>query len=664
MGKKKPFIDKKNATTYSLVYRSTEDADEAPEDSLVDQAAVSETQQGRNADSLSGQGENAGLRYPPGHPLAWLEEDESVEEMSGTRRRELIDLGFPDDGYDYLKHLRTLGRGAATLEGMSVPQDQMKQDAVSSSIASEGQEGRDLSVGGTGPSVYVAAPEIKPPEDDIALYDASGLMVMQAVENDEETESMIGGVSAFARRRDVDDFRLAKAHRTELEELEAAMQEAEEAEEEEQDEALMEGLLDGDLGQVKGFGDLLDDFVLGATQQRNAAMAEATATVGLGRQVNGVEEDLDASRWSSSDEYDSVEDGDQYDASNEIDGAFPQSRRPRAGSIASTYWREERSDRRKLLSVIDEHFEHLALEYDEDEIGDMEDQVDAIGGFGEVEQFDAMLNDFLATRRRLDSMHQSEGDEHGHEQEVIQNDDAGESNCVGSQLKDQLEAAGFDDDDAAVSIAAARAAIRSAAERNEGQRDEGGSHAQPREGAANEKEEEEWCFVSAPVREQWDCESILSLRSNLYNHPGTITEPLHRTENKHGAGVIRLNKAGIPIGVLPKQPDHDQNGTGASSRSGKSNLSHSSRPMDFSISHSDGDDDLERSDDRMSVTALPTERKKGETAEEKRARKAAVKAAKREARMSKKELKIMYKREDVHAKRRAASSHVQPAVIL
>lgn len=33
-----------------------------------------------------------------------------------ARRREIIDLGFPDDGYDYLKHLRVLGRGRANLD--------------------------------------------------------------------------------------------------------------------------------------------------------------------------------------------------------------------------------------------------------------------------------------------------------------------------------------------------------------------------------------------------------------------------------------------------------------------------------------------------------------------------------------------------------------------
>ena len=36
--------------------------------------------------------------------------------ISEARRRELLDFGFPDDGYDYLKHCRVLGRGSAGLE--------------------------------------------------------------------------------------------------------------------------------------------------------------------------------------------------------------------------------------------------------------------------------------------------------------------------------------------------------------------------------------------------------------------------------------------------------------------------------------------------------------------------------------------------------------------
>lgn len=46
-----------------------------------------------------------GGRYPEGHPLAWLNE-EAQPSISEERRQEIVRLGFPDDGYDYLQHMR------------------------------------------------------------------------------------------------------------------------------------------------------------------------------------------------------------------------------------------------------------------------------------------------------------------------------------------------------------------------------------------------------------------------------------------------------------------------------------------------------------------------------------------------------------------------------
>ena len=54
-----------------------------------------------------------GGRYPEGHPLAWLNEA-SQPAISEERRQEIIRLGFPDDGYDYLQHMRQ-GHSASEL---------------------------------------------------------------------------------------------------------------------------------------------------------------------------------------------------------------------------------------------------------------------------------------------------------------------------------------------------------------------------------------------------------------------------------------------------------------------------------------------------------------------------------------------------------------------
>lgn len=38
-------------------------------------------------------------------------QEQPLDKMSDQQRQELIQLGYPDDGYDYLKHLRAAGRG-------------------------------------------------------------------------------------------------------------------------------------------------------------------------------------------------------------------------------------------------------------------------------------------------------------------------------------------------------------------------------------------------------------------------------------------------------------------------------------------------------------------------------------------------------------------------
>lgn len=70
-------------------------------------------------------------RYPEAHPLSWLERAEE-DVITDERRRETIALGFPDDGYDYLKHLRR-GQSSATLgaEGESIEGESAVQESYS-----------------------------------------------------------------------------------------------------------------------------------------------------------------------------------------------------------------------------------------------------------------------------------------------------------------------------------------------------------------------------------------------------------------------------------------------------------------------------------------------------------------------------------------------------
>ena len=56
-------------------------------------------------------------RPPTGHPLALLEAEAADYSLSEEQRCEIIGLGLPDDGYDYLRHLRALGPGPSTQQG-------------------------------------------------------------------------------------------------------------------------------------------------------------------------------------------------------------------------------------------------------------------------------------------------------------------------------------------------------------------------------------------------------------------------------------------------------------------------------------------------------------------------------------------------------------------
>ena len=113
MGKKKGgHFTKKNSTTFSLVHSSTDDSSD-PQRIWVEKSKGVGI--GRpDPDQVEAEQHEAMLqgRRPPGHPLSLLEEESSTYSLSEAQRREIIGLGLPDDGYDYLKHLRALDRAA------------------------------------------------------------------------------------------------------------------------------------------------------------------------------------------------------------------------------------------------------------------------------------------------------------------------------------------------------------------------------------------------------------------------------------------------------------------------------------------------------------------------------------------------------------------------
>lgn len=536
MGKKK-FIDKKRSVTYSLVYNSKEGEDDQGNDGAE-----------REHD---GWGDGGAPNWE--HPV-----------LSETRRRELLDLGFPDDGYDYLAHLRTIGTAAPVkLQG---PEEGVAQaqDGVS-----QGREEQEVEP--RGPFVFLPAPKVVHPQEDVALFDAAALTVQELVEEDNEEErgaQASAAIGAFARRRDPEEVAANRARIQEMEELMAAMNDME-VNHDESDDDESDDDENPSKGEIAGEGDLLDDFVVTASKG-----------VPVGTVTEASNQDLD--EYSDESEWDGSCDEDQ------------ELGRPPQRSIASTYWRPERSDRKGLLGEIDDQFERLVLEeYEDEDIGDMEENSQRIAGRATIGQFAGLI-------------------EEAHELNP---------SSTKSQLKKYMEACGFNDDDAELSIRAAKLAIQKF------ERLEESEHVGHDENPVLDVDE-------GRPRMEWDCESILSLRSNLYNHPRTIAEPRQRR--------ICLKRNGLPMIM----DEDDQIEEDQMEKKGDENYS----------------DESENSMRAKQVASVP--RPKNETTEEKKARKAAVKAAKKENRAAKKASKLAYRRETVVAAQRSANASVQASIVL
>ena len=674
MVKKK--FDKKNATTYSLVYQPTGSEVAGGLPGASDGQAPGEgdgagagagaggrmlhefASHARSQQTLS-EAELRKFRAKQGTPLDWLMEERGLKAentLDERRRHELIELGFDDDGYDYLQHLKTLddvrdggregdqgGEGDGGDQGdeseqgdegdqgderskkLIISQKKIIFDTPNAHLEREREKelakaAKAIEAASEGGSagVFVKSGREFVASDDVAFFDAEQLTVMQQVSTEDDMTGMMGGVTAFARRRqDAGAVRAKRAY--EISELERMMEEAERNGEE------------VEVGRVLGDGDLLDDFILAATQMDRGDDDDGDDDEAEGEREGDGEGDGDLSEGESwfSDSGSIAGRSVLTQTTDEVEGnasirdpnSASKKKVPGPGSIASTYWREERQDRKKLLSVIDEQFEQLALEYDEDELGEMDELADDgyIQGGADVEDFESVLDEFIRDHPRREELG---GPGAGLRGKLF--------------LAEDMERHGFGNDHAALSIQMAKEAIRkmeaAAAEHEDGEDGEDGDGAAP---ANAHVEIDRRKFEREDAK--WDCESILSLRSNLYNHPGTITEPSSKPPK-----TIKLGKNGLPVGYGP-------NGYVSTKTAGLEKIG------DDDGSEGDSNDDGDDDEDDMvwsKPSTGPNVRKKGETAEEKKARKAAVKAAKRESRATKKEMKVMFAQERTKASMR------------
>ncbi|XP_063739221.1 protein LTV1 homolog [Eleginops maclovinus] len=136
---------------------------------------------------------------------------------------------------------------------------------------------------------------------------------------------------------------------------------------------------------------------------------------------------------------------------------------------------------------------------------------------------------------------------------------------------------------------------------------------------SDEEEEMETLVIKAP-EEKWDCESIISTYSNIYNRPKVIQEP------KKTKPIRVSQKTGIPLDVLPSK------GLTAKQAERMCRINDSDLP-------------------RVSTQ----QRSKEESKEERRQRKMAIKDERKERRVEKKANKVAFKDEKVRQEKQMLS---------
>ena len=143
---------------------------------------------------------------------------------------------------------------------------------------------------------------------------------------------------------------------------------------------------------------------------------------------------------------------------------------------------------------------------------------------------------------------------------------------------------------------------------------------QPDSDNDDDDDEEMETLVKEETDKKWDCESILSTYSTLYNHPKLI-------EEERVSKVKVSDKTGIPMSDHPKLTKQHLRTLDAAS---DANI----------LSHID-----------ESSKSLHPSRKKGETTEERKMRKQCVKESKKDRRLEKKATKIAFQEEKCRQKK-------------
>ncbi|XP_023952700.2 protein LTV1 homolog [Bicyclus anynana] len=142
-----------------------------------------------------------------------------------------------------------------------------------------------------------------------------------------------------------------------------------------------------------------------------------------------------------------------------------------------------------------------------------------------------------------------------------------------------------------------------------------------------ESEEDELVTVEVEPKEKWDCETILSTYSNLYNHPKVIEEPKKLQK-------IKIN----PKTGIPEDPQKHNKLTLKS-------LAKFNAENKSDVNEVSDDDGVTNADTVLSTLSVLSIRPKEETPEEKKERKRLLKEYRKERRVEKKANKEAFKEE-------------------
>ena len=600
MGKKKPFLDKKTASVFHVVHRSQRDVGtEATADTLSEFVLMPSPD--------NAQRERARERQPRKHAAAGGDKDQADGGAWASLQSRVAAAGLRDEtAATYSRHTKPIAAdGTFVPAGDAGHLDAADADHLRDRLTDASRNGLDGAL-----AEAMAAKEVGRMLDSIAL-------TAECMDED-VAAALFGDFEEGDFEEILDDFCVAAS--------------AEPAA--------------GEAGGADGDGDGDGDGAFDYERHVQALMAKARAKEGgaggeAGRELAG-EDDFfgGATPLHGKVDEDDAEDDFDYDQYGEeveedsLDREFNGEAEDGSADLVNPGSAMDDEQQRILC----EKFEEALAGYDSDDVGDLDNECEEIGGERALEgdaQVEAALDEFLAGDRGDDVLMEGGG------RQTKRAGGSGYSALVGGTLvrgDDLLVRDGRADDPAADPAAALRANVEES--QRQMQRELAEADAVLARPEADLPPEEVLIdgrsYFSVTPSNPWDCESILSTYSNLDNNPAVIgrSRKKKKGRKKKPASVapdvdgaipedapvrIRLSaKTGLP---LPRRDPEEVDET----------------PDDYDEYGEDGDTYL-------SVN-LGEARPAQETAADKKARKQAVRGERKIRRLQKKMMKEAFQDE-------------------